>query len=77
MSGIDYLPGQACVLHWPVTVSFDPLPLPLDKTHDKPPFEGEGLLHDLVLDNVPLPQVFAQVVFVHCPQLPLTNNEKE
>ena len=70
MSGIDYLPGQACVLHWFVNVSSVPRVLPSDKTHVKPPFAGEGLLHNLVADEVPLLQVFVQVLFVHCPQPP-------
>ena len=72
MKAKDYLPGQPCVLHWFVKVSVvsRELPSDKDKTHVKPPFAGEGLLHNLVADEVPLLQVFVQVLFVHCPQPP-------
>ena len=45
---------------------------PSNFSHSLPPYAGEGLLHDLDIENVPVPQVFVQTVFNHVLHEPLT-----
>ena len=62
---VQFIPGQALSVQL-VVVVVDPL-------QEAPPLAGAGLLHDLVLDFVPLAQVTEQdPQFPQFPQLPLT-----
>ena len=63
------LPGQSLVLH-AVSSRADP-------THSCPPFDGEGLSHDLVRVILPDPQLLVHVPkFPHPPHPPSTKTHK-
>ena len=72
------IPGQPWELQLSVWISVLPrLPVPSDSSQSNPPFEAGGLLHVLVFDWKPPPQVTLQAPKLagQVPQLPLTRCE--
>ena len=64
-SNVFFLPGHSLTLQL--------LELMTGPLHSLPPWAGEGLVHDRVLDCVPSPQVLEQAPNdVHCVNPPLT-----